>query len=84
MDFAGRTRMKTYDAIVIGSGQGGLPLAQKLADASWKVALIENGQLGGSCINYGCTPTKTMILSARIAHYGSGSASARLEPRAIA
>jgi pyruvate/2-oxoglutarate dehydrogenase complex dihydrolipoamide dehydrogenase (E3) component len=61
--------MKTYDAIVIGSGQGGLPLAQKLADTGWTVALIEKGQLGGSCINYGCTPTKTMISSARIAHY---------------
>ena len=61
--------MKTYDAVVIGSGQGGLPLAQKLADTGWNVALIEKGQLGGSCINYGCTPTKTMISSARIAHY---------------
>ena len=61
--------MKTYDAIVIGSGQGGVPLATNLAGMDWSVALIEKGQLGGSCINYGCTPTKTMISSARIAHY---------------
>ena len=59
--------MKTYDAIVIGSGQGGVPLATNLADQGWRVALIEKGQLGGSCINYGCTPTKTMVSSARIA-----------------
>ncbi len=61
--------MKTFDAIVIGSGQGGVPLATDLADQGWSVALIEQGDVGGSCINYGCTPTKTMISSARIAHY---------------
>ena len=61
--------MKTYDAIIIGSGQGGVPLATNLAELGWRMALIEKGQLGGSCINYGCTPTKTMISSARIAHY---------------
>lgn len=60
--------MKTYDAIIVGSGQGGVPLATNLAELGWRVALIEKGQLGGSCINYGCTPTKTMISSARIAH----------------
>lgn len=58
-----------YDAIIIGSGQGGTPLAHKLADLDWKVALIEKEYLGGSCVNYGCTPTKTMVASARIAHY---------------
>lgn len=61
--------MNTYDAIVIGSGQGGVPLATSLASEGWKVAVIEKGELGGSCINYGCTPTKTMISSARIAQY---------------
>jgi pyruvate/2-oxoglutarate dehydrogenase complex dihydrolipoamide dehydrogenase (E3) component len=60
--------MKTFDAIVIGSGQGGVPLATSLAGQGWRVALIEKGQLGGSCINYGCTPTKTMVSSSRIAH----------------
>jgi pyruvate/2-oxoglutarate dehydrogenase complex dihydrolipoamide dehydrogenase (E3) component len=59
--------VKTFDAIVIGSGQGGVPLATNFAKLGWRVALIEEGQLGGSCINYGCTPTKTMIASARIA-----------------
>jgi len=63
--------MKHYDAIVIGSGQGGVPLATNLADLGWHIALIEKGELGGSCINYGCTPTKTMISSARIAHYAN-------------
>ena len=61
--------MTKYDAIVIGSGQGGAPLAHKLADLGQKVAIVEREHLGGSCINYGCTPTKTMIASARVAHY---------------
>src|SRR5262245_48924136 len=61
--------MPTYDAVVIGSGQGGSPLAHKLADLGWKVALVEKGHLGGSCINYGCTPTKTMLASSRIAAF---------------
>ncbi len=60
-----------YDAIIIGSGQGGNPLSHRLADQGWKVALIEKKYLGGSCVNYGCTPTKTMIASARIAHYAN-------------
>ena len=60
--------MKIYDAIVIGSGQGGLPLVRKFADMNWNVAMVESGKLGGSCINYGCTPTKTMLSSARVAH----------------
>ena len=66
--------MQTYDAIIIGSGQGGGPLAHKLADLGQRVALIEREHLGGSCINYGCTPTKTMIASARIAHYARRAA----------
>jgi pyruvate/2-oxoglutarate dehydrogenase complex dihydrolipoamide dehydrogenase (E3) component len=60
--------LNSFDAIVIGSGQGGVPLATNFAKLGWVVALIEEGRLGGSCINYGCTPTKTMITSARIAH----------------
>jgi pyruvate/2-oxoglutarate dehydrogenase complex dihydrolipoamide dehydrogenase (E3) component len=58
-----------YDAIIIGSGQGGTPLAQRLADLGKSVALIEQAELGGTCINTGCTPTKTMVASAQIAHY---------------
>jgi pyruvate/2-oxoglutarate dehydrogenase complex dihydrolipoamide dehydrogenase (E3) component len=61
--------MPQYDAIIIGSGQAGNPLSQKLADHGWSVALIEKAELGGTCINTGCTPTKTMVASAQVAHY---------------
>jgi pyruvate/2-oxoglutarate dehydrogenase complex dihydrolipoamide dehydrogenase (E3) component len=61
--------MTRYDAIVIGSGQAGNPLSQKLADQGWSVALVEKEHLGGTCINTGCTPTKTMIASSQVAHY---------------
>ncbi|MGM0688103.1 MAG: mercuric reductase [Bacillota bacterium] len=59
---------KVFDAIIIGAGQGGPPLAIALAKAGWKVAVVERKYVGGSCINTGCTPTKTMIASARAAH----------------
>ena len=58
-----------FDAIVIGSGQAGNPLCFGLADHGWKVALIEKAELGGTCVNTGCTPTKTMVASAQVAHY---------------
>ena len=61
--------MPRYDAIVIGSGQAGSPLSQKLADRGWAVALVEKEHLGGTCVNTGCTPTKTMIASAQVAFY---------------
>src|SRR6266481_1860425 len=61
--------MPKFDAIVIGSGQAGNPLSQKLADHGWNVALVEKAELGGTCINTGCTPTKTMVASAQVAHY---------------
>lgn len=54
--------------IVIGSGQAGVPLAARLAEAGRQVVIVEAGQLGGSCVNVGCTPTKTMVASARAAH----------------
>ena len=57
-----------YDAIVIGTGQAAKPLTMDLASAGWKVAIIEKDLVGGSCINYGCTPTKTMVSCARVAH----------------
>src|SRR5437773_6959935 len=63
-----------YDAIVIGSGQGGNPLSQNLADRGWSVALNEKAHLGGTCINTGCTPTKTMVASAQVAHYARNAA----------
>lgn len=57
-----------YDAIVIGTGQAGPTLSYRLASAGRKVALIERGKFGGSCVNYGCTPTKTLVASARAAY----------------
>jgi pyruvate/2-oxoglutarate dehydrogenase complex dihydrolipoamide dehydrogenase (E3) component len=57
-----------YDAIVIGTSQGGRFLPIELAKAGQRVALVERGRLGGVCVNTGCTPTKTMVASARLAH----------------
>jgi pyruvate/2-oxoglutarate dehydrogenase complex dihydrolipoamide dehydrogenase (E3) component len=58
-----------FDAIILGSGQAGNPLALKLAEKGWSVALIERDQFGGTCVNVGCTPTKTLVQRAQIAHY---------------
>jgi pyruvate/2-oxoglutarate dehydrogenase complex dihydrolipoamide dehydrogenase (E3) component len=66
--------MMKYDAIIVGSGQGGNPLAYRLADHGWSVALIEKSYLGGTCINVGCTPTKTMVHRAQVAHYARDAA----------
>jgi len=63
-----------YDAIIIGSGQAGNPLSESLTDQGLKVALIEKAHLGGTCINTGCTPTKTMVASAQVAHYARNAA----------
>jgi pyruvate/2-oxoglutarate dehydrogenase complex dihydrolipoamide dehydrogenase (E3) component len=63
-----------FDAILIGAGQAANPLARSLAHAGWKVALAERAEIGGTCLNWGCTPTKTMIASARVA-YLAGRAS---------
>lgn len=57
-----------YDAIIIGAGQAGFPLAGRLAGEGWKTALIEKRYLGGTCVNDGCSPTKTVVASARAAH----------------
>ena len=59
--------MKHFDAIIIGSGQAGTPLAKKLAEAGMQTALVEKRWIGGTCVNDGCTPTKAMIASARMA-----------------
>ncbi len=66
--------MTNFDAIILGSGQAGNPLAYKLAQDGKRVAVIERGPLGGTCINTGCTPTKAMIGSAQVAHYARNSA----------
>ncbi|MDH3497552.1 MAG: mercuric reductase [Gemmatimonadota bacterium] len=57
-----------FDVIIVGAGQAGVPLAARFAEAGRRVALIERAHVGGTCVNYGCTPTKTMVASARAAH----------------
>jgi len=57
-----------YDAIVVGSGQGGTPLCRALAEAGMHTAIVERVHVGGTCVNEGCTPTKTMVASARVAY----------------
>ena len=66
-----------FDAIIIGTGQAGPPLAARLSGAGMKVAIIERGRFGGTCVNTGCIPTKAMVASAyaarmaqRAAEYG--------------
>src|SRR5207253_6335236 len=57
-----------FDVLIIGGGQAGIPLAHALAKTGRSVALAERKHLGGSCVNFGCTPTKAAIASARVAH----------------
>jgi pyruvate/2-oxoglutarate dehydrogenase complex dihydrolipoamide dehydrogenase (E3) component len=60
--------MHDYDAIIIGTGQSGPSLARRFAAAGQKVAVIERKFFGGTCVNTGCTPTKTLVASAYTAH----------------
>ncbi|MFT5085893.1 MAG: pyruvate/2-oxoglutarate dehydrogenase complex dihydrolipoamide dehydrogenase (E3) component [Planctomycetota bacterium] len=60
--------MKNYDVIWIGTGQATSTVVPRLADAGKTVAIIEGDRVGGTCVNYGCTPTKTLVASARAAH----------------
>ncbi len=60
--------MRTFDAIIVGAGQAGPPLAGRLTDAGMAVALIERKLVGGTCVNTGCMPTKTLVASAYAAH----------------
>ena len=62
------TTPQQYDAIIIGAGQAGTPLSTALAEAGMRTALIERKHVGGTCVNEGCTPTKTMIASGRVAY----------------
>src|SRR3982751_4706317 len=57
-----------FDAIVLGTGQAGKPLALDLAAAGRRTAVVERAHVGGTCVNVGCTPTKTMVASARVAY----------------
>ena len=59
---------ENFDAIVIGSGQAGTPLSRALAESGMHTALVEREHVGGTCVNEGCTPTKTMVASARVAY----------------
>ena len=76
--------MPNFDSIIIGTGQSGPALARRLVSAGWKVAITERKLFGGTCINTGCTPTKTLIASAYAAHvarraadYGQGAKGCR-------
>ena len=59
---------KTYDAIIIGTGQAGPSMAQRMTGEGLKVAIIERKLFGGTCVNVGCIPTKTLVASARAAY----------------
>lgn len=79
-----------FDALIVGAGQGGVPLTVALADAGWKTALVERAFVGGTCINTGCTPTKTMAASARVADtvhrasdFGVEAPSVRVDMRVV-
>ena len=79
-----------FDAIVIGTGQGGGPLSGHMADAGWNVAVIEREHVGGTCINVGCSPTKTMVASARVAYlarraadYGVNTGSITIDQKVV-
>src|SRR5438445_8365678 len=60
--------MEHYDIAIIGGGQAGVPLAYELPRAGKRIVLIERKHLGGSCVNFGCVPSKAAIASARVAH----------------
>ena len=84
------TQAQHYDAIVIGSGQSGGPLATAMAGHGWKTAIIERQHVGGTCVNVGCTPTKTMVASAHVAHlarragdYGVDAGPVTVDMRAV-
>ncbi len=72
-----------YDALIIGAGQAGGPLATAYANAGRRTALIERAHVGGTCVNVGCTPTKTMVASARVAHLARCAADYGVQTGAI-
>lgn len=76
--------MDQYDVIIIGAGQAGGPLATACGKAGKKTAIIEQKYVGGTCINYGCTPTKTMIASGRVAYLARRAAEYGIEVGEVA
>lgn len=82
--------LERLDALVVGTGQGGVPLAKALAAHGRRTAIVERDRVGGSCINWGCTPTKTLVASARVAHlarraseYGVGTGPVQVDLAAV-
>ena len=82
--------MAAYDAIIIGTGQAGPPLARRIAGLGMKVAVVERGRFGGTCVNTGCTPTKTLVASAYAAHtarrgadYGFSAGEVRVDMKRV-
>src|SRR6516164_3899879 len=83
-------RTSAYDAIIIGTGQAGPSLARRLATARMRVAIVERKLFGGTCVNTGCIPTKTLIASAYAAHltrraedYGVSTGAVAVDMRAV-
>src|SRR6188768_1758945 len=81
---------ESFDAIVIGTGQAGPALAVRLAQAGRRVAILERARIGGTCVNNGCIPTKTLVASARAAHvarrgaeFGFSSSKIEIDMRAV-
>src|ERR671918_1607328 len=70
---------ESFDVLIIGAGQAGIPLAHALAKVGKRVGLVERQHLGGSCVNFGCTPTKAVISSARMVHQARRAAEFGLE-----
>jgi pyruvate/2-oxoglutarate dehydrogenase complex dihydrolipoamide dehydrogenase (E3) component len=62
------TQHEHFDAVIIGTGQAGKPLAGAFAEAGWRTAVLERDRVGGTCVVRGCTPTKTMAACARVAY----------------
>nr|UXE44811.1 putative pyridine nucleotide-disulfide oxidoreductase RclA [uncultured bacterium] len=82
--------MATYDAIIIGTGQSGPALARRLVGSGMQVAIVERGRFGGTCVNTGCTPTKTLVASAYAAHvarrgadYGFSAGEVRIDMQRV-
>ena len=82
--------MTAYDAIIIGTGQAGPALARRMAGSGMKVAIVERGRFGGTCVNTGCTPTKTLVASAYAAHvarrgadYGFSAGEVRVDMKRV-
>ncbi|KRA57469.1 mercuric reductase [Caulobacter sp. Root656] len=71
---APNSKTRRFDAIIIGAGQAGPALAGRLTDAGWTVAMVERQDIGGTCVNTGCMPTKTLVASAYAAHLARRSA----------